>query len=138
MSNWWTLKQQVQQSDQHATKSIKPKEQAKESNQQTKTSQQLDDDLKQQPTSLTEETLELKEDSMMKEKINEIVKPIPILQHVQQVKDVPIVDFLILEKFNVPIGEKDGLLSSWFQWTTKRRTFALKIFILCQGCYTKG
>ena len=85
-----------------------------------------------------EETLELKEDSMMKEEINEIVKPIPILQHVQQVKDVPIIDFSILQKFNVPIGEKDVLLSSWFQWTTKRRTFPFKIFILCQGCYTKG
>ena len=41
-----------------------------------------------------EETLELKEDSMMKEEINEIVKPIPILQHVQQVKDVPIIDLM--------------------------------------------
>ena len=42
-----------------------------------------------------EETLESKEDSMMKEEINEIVKPISILQHVQQVTDVPIIDFVI-------------------------------------------
>ena len=42
-----------------------------------------------------EEMLESKEDSMMKEVINEIVKPISILQHVQQVTDVPIIDFVI-------------------------------------------
>jgi len=39
--------QQVQQSDQHATKSMEPEEQAEESNQQTETSRQLEDDLKQ-------------------------------------------------------------------------------------------
>ena len=42
-----------------------------------------------------EETLESKEDSMMKKEINEIVKPISILQHVQQVTNVPIIDFVI-------------------------------------------
>ena len=42
-----------------------------------------------------EETLESKEDSMMKEEINEIVKPISILQRVQKVTDVPIIDFMI-------------------------------------------
>ena len=42
-----------------------------------------------------EETLESKEDSMMKEEINEFVNPISILQHVQQVTDVPIIDFVI-------------------------------------------
>ena len=53
-----------------------------------------------------EETLESKEDSMMEEEINEIVKPIPIFQHVQQVKDVPIIDFVIPEKFNVPLERR--------------------------------
>ena len=75
-----------------------------------------------------EETLESKEDSMMKEEINEIVKPISILQHVQQVTDVPIIDFVIPQKFTVPIGEKDVPLSSWFQATKKRKNTPSQAF----------
>uniref|UniRef100_A0A7N2KQN2 Uncharacterized protein n=1 Tax=Quercus lobata TaxID=97700 RepID=A0A7N2KQN2_QUELO len=88
----------------HATKSTEPEEQAEESNQQTEKCQQLEDDLKQQLTSLMEETLESKEDSMMKEGNKEMEKSFPTLPHVHQVKDVslamvvPIVDFVIPEK----------------------------------------
>ena len=45
-------------------------------------------------------------------------KSVPMLQHVPQDKDMslammfPIIEFVIPEKFNVPIGEKDVSLSS--------------------------
>ena len=119
----------------HATKSTEPEEQAEESNQQTEKCQQLEDDLKQQLTSLMEETLESKEDSMMKEGNKEMEKSFPTLPHVHQVKDVslamvvPIVDFVIPEKYNVPIGEQVVPLSSWFQAPKKRKALKVKLFI---------
>jgi hypothetical protein len=74
---------------------------------------------------LQEDKIETKEYIMMKEEIEEMEKFVPMLQHVPQDKDmslammVPIIGFVIPEKFNVPIGEKDVPLSSWVQATKK-------------------
>jgi hypothetical protein len=74
---------------------------------------------------LQQDKIETKEYIMMKEEIEEMEKSVPMLQHVPQDKDmslammVPIIEFVIPEKFNVPIGEKDVPLSSWIQATKK-------------------
>ena len=81
------------------------------------------------------ETLESKEESMVKEGKKEMEKSFPTLPHVHQVKDVslamvvPIVDFVIPEKYNVPIGEQVVPLSSWFQAPKKRKALKVKLFI---------
>jgi hypothetical protein len=67
---------------------------------------------------LQQDKIETKEYIMMKEEIEEMEKSVPMLQHVPQDKDMslammfPIIEFVIPEKFNVPIGEKDVSLSS--------------------------
>ena len=54
-------------------------------------------------------------------------KSFPTLPHVHQVKNVslemvvPIVDFVIPEKYNVSIREQAIPLSSWFQASKKRK-----------------
>jgi hypothetical protein len=61
----------------------------------------------------------------MKEEVEEMEKSVSMLQHVPQDNDmslammVPIIEFVIPEKFNVPIGEQDVPLSSWIQATKK-------------------
>ena len=64
---------------------------------------------------------------MMKEGNKEMEKSFLTLPHVHQVKDVslamvvPIVDFVIPEKYNVPIREQVVPMSSWFQASKKRK-----------------
>jgi hypothetical protein len=61
-------------------------------------------------------------------------KHVQMLQHAHQAKDVslairiPIIDFVIQEKFDVPIGEKEVPLSSWFQASKKRKKTQIQAY----------
>ena len=71
--------------------------------------------------------IQTKEDSMMKEEIKEMEKPIPVLQHVHQAKEmslammVPVLGSINPKKYNVEIGEKDVPLSSCFKAKKKEK-----------------
>ena len=71
--------------------------------------------------------IQTKEDSMMKEEIKEMEKPIPVLQHVHQAKEmslammVPVLGSINPKKYNVEIEEKDVPLSSCFKATKEKK-----------------